>query len=275
MKLRPQINRKSFSPALFFILLVISLNFSIAGNSFTVPSKEFKTISRAIAKAKSSDTVWVKPGEYREQIKLSSGVVLISQTLFKAIIDGSGSESAVTMGNRSTISGFEIKNGRIGVYSEGTDNAITKCFIHDNQQSGIICVGHLPKIADNIIVENGGSGIQGWDVRSTISTINHNTISYNANHGIAIGGKSEIIIENNIIAYNEKLGYKVEPGVKIKLTRNNIYLNVELITSLPTNNFSFDPKFISAVSMNFMLAKQSKCRNMASDNDNIGARLVY
>lgn len=275
MKLSPHIKEKKHLMVLFCISLVALTNFCFAGNPYIVPSKKFKTISRAIAKAKSGDTVWVKPGEYREHIKLSSGVVLVSQSLFKATIDGAGSESAVTMGNKSTISGFEIKNGRIGIYTEGKDNTISKCFIHDNQQSGIICVGHLPKIEDNIIVENGGSGIQGWDVRSTISTINHNTIAYNANHGLAIGGKSEIIVENNIISHNEKLGYKVEPSVKIKLIRNNIYLNAELVTALPANNFSFDPMFTSAASMNFMLAKQSKCRNMASDNNNIGARLVY
>ncbi len=275
MKRSPHFKQKNHTVILFCVSLVTLLHFCFAGNSFIVPSKSYNTISRAIAKAKSGDTVWVKPGEYREHVKLSSGVALISQTLFKAIIDGAGGESAVTMGNRSTISGFEIKNGRIGIYSEGKDNIIRRCFIHDNQQSGIICVGHLPKIQDNIIVENGGSGIQGWDVRSTISTISHNTIAYNANHGLAIGGNSEIIVENNIISHNEKLGYKVEPGVKIKLIRNNIYLNAELVTALPANNFSFDPMFISAASMNFMLAKQSKCRNMASDNDNIGARLVY
>ncbi len=274
MKLNLHIIHKRVYLIPLFILLYIVTNCT-AGNSFTVPTKDFKTISRALAKGKSGDTIWVKPGTYKEQVKISSGLVLISQTLFKAVIDGAGSENTVTMGNRSSISGFEIKNGRIGIYSEGTDNVITKCIIHDNQQSGIICVGHLPEIADNIIVENGGSGIQGWDVRSTISTINHNTIAYNANHGIAIGGKSEIVVENSIIAYNEKLGYKVEPGIKIKLIRNTIYLNAELLASLPADNFSFDPMFISAASMNFKLGKKSKCRNMASDNDNIGARLVY
>lgn len=259
---------------LFILLFFISANI-IAGTSLYVPSKEYKTISQALAKAKSGDTVWVKEGVYKEQIKLSSGVVLISQTLFKAVIDGAGIESAVTMGNKSTISGFEIKNARIGIYSEGADNAILKCVIHDNQQSGIICVGHLPKIMDNLIIENGGSGIQGWDVRSTISTINHNTIAYNSNHGVSIGGTSEIVIENNIIAFNEKLGYKVEPDVKIKLIRNNLYLNGDLLIALPADNYSFDPMFIAATSMNFMLSKKSKCRKMASDKENIGSRLVY
>jgi hypothetical protein len=172
------------------LTVLIFLAHLYAGASLTVPSPAHKTITEAIAHAKSGDTIWVLEGVYKGSIKLSSGIVLISKLLLKAVIDGEGAENALIMGNRSTLTGFEIKNSRIGVYSEGIDNSIAKCFIHDNQQSGIICVGHLPLIIDNIIVENGGSGIQGWDVRSTIATINHNTIAFNGNHGIAIGGNS-------------------------------------------------------------------------------------
>ncbi|MGD9202600.1 MAG: right-handed parallel beta-helix repeat-containing protein, partial [Chitinispirillia bacterium] len=189
--------------------------------------------------------------------------------------DGAGNENGILMGNNSSLSGFEIKNARIGVYSEGIKNIITKCFIHDNQQSGIVVVGHLPLIIDNVIVENGGSGIQGWDVRSTIATINHNTIAFNSNNGISIGGNSDIVVENNICAFNEKLGLKVEPGVKVSLIRNNFFLNAEVFTSLPSNNFTFDPMFVSATTMNYMISENSKCRNMATDNKNIGARIVY
>jgi len=268
--------RNSLNSRILLVITVISFCYNnFAGNSLTVPSEKFKTITHAIAKAKSGDTIWVKEGTYKEPIKISSGITLVSQTLFKAVIDGAGSKNAVIMGNKSTLSGFEIKNARIGVYSEGVDNTISKCFIHDNQLSGISCVGHLPMIVDNIIVENGGSGIQGWDVRSTIATVNHNTIAHNSNHGIAIGGNSDIVVENNIIAFNEKLGYKVEPQVKIKLLRNNFYLNTELIPLLPSDNFAFDPMFIAAASKNYMLSKESKCRRMASDNNDIGARIVY
>jgi hypothetical protein len=272
MKNHPHILRQQ---TIFSGLFFIFMTYCQAQTSFTVPSNNIETISQALAKAKSGDTIWVKPGIYKDQIKVGSGVTLISETLFKAIINGAGGERVVTLGNKSAISGFYIKNGRIGIYSEGADNSITKCLIHDNHQSGILCVGHLPQISDNIIAANGGSGIQGWDVRSTISTINHNTIVNNGNHGLSIGGNSEVIIENNILAFNEKLSYKIDPTAKAKFIRNNIYLNAEIITALPADNFSFDPMFISPTTMNFMLAKESKCRNMSSDNTNIGARLVY
>lgn len=259
----------------FIIALLFFVTVVFPTTSITIPSANCNSISKAIIQVKSGDTIWVKDGIYKEQVRLSSGITLISLSLFKSVIDGAGNEHGVVMGNKSTLSGFEIKNAQIGIYSEGINNTISKCFIHDNQQSGIVAVGHLPSIDDNIIVENGGSGIQGWDVRSTIATINHNTIAFNTNNGISIGGNSDIVIENNICAFNEKLGLKVEPDVKIKLIRNNFYLNAEIFTSLPSNNFTFDPMFVSATTMNYMISMNSKCRNMASDNKNIGARIVY
>lgn len=256
-------------------LILLSMIWSGLYAATLIVPDDYKTISLALVKAKAKDTVQVKEGVYKEQIKLSSGIALVSRSIFKAVINGEGVKNAVIMGNKSSISGFEIRNAQIGVYSEGTDNIITKCYIHDNKQTGITCVGHLPKIEDNIIVNNDGSGIQGWDVRSTISTINHNTIAYNANHGIAIGGKSDIVVENNIITFNTKLGLKVEPTVKIKLLKNNFYSNGDLFPTLPEDNFSFEPMFVAVSSMNFMLTKNSRCRNMASDADDLGARIIY
>ncbi len=246
----------------------------VSAKTLTVPD-EFKSITLALVKAKKGDTVQVKEGTYKEQIKLSSGISLVAVTLFRATINGLGMKNTIVMGNKSTISGFRIINGHIGVYSEGRDNVISKCFIHDNKQTGITCVGHLPKIEDNIIVNNKGSGIQGWDVRSTIATINHNTIAYNGNHGIAIGGKSDIVVENNIIAFNVMYGLKVEPEVKIKLSYNDFFSNGDLFPALPEDNFSFDPLFKGVTTLNFSISENSKCRNMASDTDDLGARIIY
>jgi hypothetical protein len=243
--------------------------------SFTVPSGELKTIGQAMVKARAGDTIWVEPGEYRENISLTNGIVLASRTLFKAVINGRGSKKVVTLGANSTITGFDIRNGDIGVYSIASGGEISKCRIHNNQQSGIMCAGNLPTIEDNIIAYNGGSGIQGWDVRSTISTINHNTIVSNTNSGIAIGGTSEVILENNIIAFNIKIGLKIDPGVRVAQKTNCYYANTDAFETLAESNIAADPMFIDPRNMNFMLNDLSQCRNNASDNQNIGARLTY
>ena len=122
-----------------------------------------------------------------------------------------------------------------------------------NWQTGIITVRHLPVVEDNIIAFNRASGIQGGDVRSTAASVNHNTIAFNANHGIALGGNSNILIENNVIAYNERFGLKIlEDAEAVRVTNNNLYSNLRQIGGVPDGNFSFDPAFISPRSkMNF------------------------
>lgn len=243
--------------------------------SVTVPSKA-PTIAAAMASVKKGDTVWVEEGIYREHIYVNPGVTLISRAIFKAVIDGSGRGTVVTMGNGSRISGFEIRNGTVGIFSTSADVSISQCRIIYNQQTGIMCVGNLPRIEDNILAYNRGSGIQGWDVRSTSSSINHNTIAFNSNHGVAIGGNSSIILENSIIAYNDQFGVKPsDETARITMINNSFFQNAKFTNVLPSDNFSLDPMFTDAKRLNFMLSKDSRCIGKGSDNQDIGARIIY
>ncbi len=241
--------------------------------SLTVPSKEAGSISEAMVKVKRGDTVLVEEGVYNEHVFITPGVALIAKSPLKSVIDGRGREKVVTMGNHGLLFGFEITGGTIGVYSDAQGNRIKQCLIHGNKQTGILAVGHLPQVEDNLIVYNHGSGIQGWDVRSTAATINHNTISYNSNNGISVGGNSDIVIENNIIAFNERISLKAEPTVKALLKRNSFFGNTEIVEVLPSDNFAFDPQFNAPKNFDFTLKKDSRCRNMGSDNKDLGARL--
>jgi hypothetical protein len=234
------------------------------------------TISSAMMQAKKGDTITAADGVYREQIFINPGVTLISANLFKSVIDGSGRGTVVTTGNGSTISGFEIRNGTIGIFNTSSNVTITKCRIIYNQQTGIMCVGHIPRIEDNLIVYNRGSGIQGWDVQSSSNTVNHNTISMNNNHGVSIGGNSLVIIENNIISSNDQFGIKAgEEKVRITMISNNFYQNAKFSAILPNDNISTDPMFKNVAQLNFTLCKDSRCLGRGSDNQDIGARLVY
>ena len=238
--------------------------------------QNFPTITDAMMSAKKGDTVWVEPGIYHEYIYVAPDITLLSRSIFKAILDGRGRGTIVTMGNNSVFSGFEVRNGTIGIFSTANGVTISQCRVSFNQQTGIMCVGNLPRIEDNLIVYNKGSGIQGWDVRTTSSSINHNTIAYNGNHGISIGGNSSIVIENNIIAFNSQFGLKPsEATVRIQMINNNFFQNAKFTNVLPSDNFSFNPMFLDAQQLNFLLDKSSRCIGRASDNQNIGARVVY
>jgi len=254
--------------------LLLSVS-SLSAATLEVPQK-YSTITAAIISAKKGDTVLVSPAVYHEEIYVSPDVVLMSRSLFKAQLNGGGKGTVVTLGNNATISGFDIRNGTIGVFTTAGNVTISQCRIAYNQQTGITCVGNLPKIEDNLIVYNRGSGIQGWDVRTTSASINHNTIAYNSNHGISIGGNSSIVIENNLIAFNSQFGLKPsEEAVRIQMINNSFYQNAKFTDVLPSGNFSLPPQFVNAQQLNFMLDSNSKCIGRGSDNQNIGARIVY
>lgn len=258
-------------------LMTVALVSGGLAKSISVPH-DANTISSAILNASTGDTVWVDDGEYRERVVLPHGVALMARTRFKAVIDGGGRGTVVTLGKDNVVMGFEIRNGTIGVFSNGAGNAIRYCRIVRNWQTGVVCVRHLPNLEDNIIAFNRGSGIQGWDVRSSVATVNHNTIAFNSNHGIAVGGASSFVVENNIIAFNERFAFRIhdESSKNVRIANNNVYQNLNAPGGVPEGNFSFDPAFIAPrTKMNFAPDPEQCCTIKGTDNENLGARLIY
>jgi hypothetical protein len=134
----------------------------------------------------------------------------------------------------------------------------------------------VPLIQDNIIVFNKGSGIQGWNLTSTAASINHNTIAYNLNNGIAVGGASNVIIEKNIVAFNENAGVKTMEPVKTSMSGNNFYKNGIAPPSLPPDNYAADPKFTAPKDkLDFSLQADSPLKSLLANNEEIGARASY
>jgi OOP family OmpA-OmpF porin len=246
--------------------------------SMEVPSKGAGSISQAMIQAGAGDTIWVRDGVYRENEFIKAGVTVAARNLHKATINGRGRRIAVSLSKHSGIAGMKITNGTIGVFSADDGNSVRNCLISGNWMTGLMCVGHLPAIEDNIIVFNRGSGIQGWDVRSVVNSINHNTIAFNSNHGIAVGGESILIIENNIIAWNERFGIKVKEKAMrdIRIMSNNLFGNLTMHAELPPGNFMANPMFVSPrKKMDFNLDRQSSCIAKASDGSNLGARITF
>jgi hypothetical protein len=259
----------------FVSMLLLSVCFLTEAVTIEVPEKA-PTISAGLIMAKKGDTVIVESGVYKEHIYIGPFITLLSKTFIGAVLNGEGRGTIVTLGSGATISGFEIINGSIGVFSTSANVTITQCRIQQNQQSGVMCAGSLPRIEDNLIIFNHGSGFQGWDVRTTSSSINHNTIAFNSNHGISIGGNSSIIVENNIIAFNDQYGIKPsEETVRISMINNCFYQNTKFSNTLPSDNFSFDPSFKNARNLNFSLNNESRCIGKSTDNQDLGARLAY
>ena len=261
---------------IYVLLLAGALVFPVFSRTIVVPSKEARSIARAMAAARMGDTVLVRDGVYREHVLVAPGVLLMAENPLKAVLDGRGRGNVVVMGNTSVISGFEIRNGTVGVYSEAAQAVIRRCRIINNHQSGVLSVGALPTIEDNFIVYNKGSGIQGWDVRTTSGSVNHNTIAFNSNHGVSLGGTTAITLENNIIAFNNQFGVKPsEETVRVELLNNNFFQNARMSTHLPSGNISADPQFVDPKRLNFNLGAGSQSIGMSTDNQNLGARVLH
>lgn len=208
-----------------------------ASRIISVPSSEGSTIALAMIAAKAQDTVVVAKGSYGGGVMVKADVVLKSAELFGAVLDGGGRGAVVTLGGNATVCGFEIRNGAIGVESKSGGNAVVLCRITGNHESGILCVGNTPRIENNLIAFNDGSGISGWDLISTSASVNHNTIAYNENNGILLGGNSSVILECNIMAYNRNEAVKADQHVRSSMANNDFFKNGLSLEAPPANNF--------------------------------------
>lgn len=263
----------------FIVIAALALPLcTMAGAVLNVPSTGIPTISLALIKARPGDTVLVEDGTYSERIFVKAGVILKAQNIHRAIIDGKGRGTVVQMGPNTAIIGFIVRNGTIGIFTKSSGISIAQCLVTKNWLTGVMSVRHLPQIEDNVIAFNRASGFQGWDVRGTVTSMNHNTIAYNGNHGVACGGKSTLIVENNVIAFNERFAFKLNGETKrnSKIVSNNVYKNLASTSRIPDGNYSFDPAFMSPrIGSNFKPDPKYCCQIKSSDNENLGARLYY
>ncbi len=265
---------RPFLKASVFLCGILLPAMVFAGKSIDVPSGKMKTITEAMTKASSGDTIWVEAGVYHERIVVYPGVALKARSMYKAVLNGDKHGTVVTLGKRASISGFEIRNGTIGVFSKSLGNSITRCRIIYNYQTGVMCVRNLAKIEDNIIVFNGASGIQLFQASASTGTINHNTIAFNGNHGIAIGENTPALIQNNIIAFNERFGVVLQGKSKdLRIVSNNIFGNIIGSPPIPPENFSFDPIFSNPrIKLDFTATSKSAATKKGLDEEVLGAR---
>ena len=247
-----------------------------AGDIIMVPSSGIRTISQAIVRARSGDTIVVADGVYKEDVFVTTGVYLRAQHLHGAIIDGDGRGTVVTLAGQSGIEGFEIRNGTIGIFSRDPDVVIRRNRIIRNWMSGILVLRHCPTIEDNIIAFNRASGIIGWNLRAARGAIEHNTIAFNGNFGLQLGGTSAVEVSNNTIAFNHRFGLRMnrESAEGSTIKHNNFWENLRQFNENPEGNFSFDPAFISPrVKYDFAPEPTLCCAILSPAGEHLGARL--
>lgn len=266
------VNGKMFDKFLSrFLMMLLFAVLALYADVIAVPASS-KQLEIALGRSLRGDTLVLENGRYRGGFKVPAGVTIMAKENGKAHILARGKEKTIVLSNGNTLSGLRITGGTIGVYSEGIDNAILSCMISNNRQSGILAVAHFVRIEDNLIFRNAGSGIQLWDIETTGEILN-NTIVYNDNHGISIGGASRVGLANSIIAFNGRFAVQINAESEIFQEFNTFLSYIQVNMMLPENNFSFDPEFLNPETNDFRLRETSKCFNNGRNGTDIGSRV--
>ena len=163
----------------------------------------YTSIQAAIDDASDGDTVFVydDSSPYYEHIKVNARINLIGENKYTTVIDGENKNGAVVKIkiNSTSIKGFTIRNGKVGIAIEDVhNNNITNCRIINNSD-GISIWGSYNNIIHNIIQHQTDCAIIfKHDIKyNTENIISENNISYN---GVGI---RTIMCEGNEISYNE------------------------------------------------------------------------
>ncbi len=256
-------------------LLFIGLCGVTMGEVLEVPSSGMRTIGKAIIKAQPGDTILIGNGIYEEKFIAPSGVVLKAKNKHKAVVDGGGRGTVITMSRGSVIDGLKIKNGTIGVFSKAAAAEIKHCKIVQNWMTGIITVRNFPKIEDNLIAFNKGSGMVCWDSKGSTGEAAYNTIAYNGGFGLRMGGKSTIAFKNNVVAFNLKYGFKAsDESAGSTVSANNFYENLKQLYEFPTGNYEFDPGFRSPKVLQDFRPLKGCCAVKSSSGQELGVRFT-
>ncbi|KAM3091227.1 DUF1565 domain-containing protein [Phormidesmis sp. 146-35] len=207
-----------------------------AGKVATTP---YRTIAYALQQAVSGTTIQLAPGTYSAEtgeafpVRMKPGVILRGDEAGKGQsiqITGSGSYTSKTFASQLVTvlaaSGSEIRGVTVtnpasrgsGVWVEDVNPIIANSTFTNSGREGVFVTGSsAPSITDNLFTKNGGNGIS--VARSARGEIKGNTF-LNTGFGLAIGGTSTPIVENNQISQNQA-GVYINDNARPVL-RNNV-----------------------------------------------------
>ena len=150
----------------------------------------FATIQEALAAAREGDTVEVLGGEYREQVRLKSGVTLRSQVPREAIL------RAAPVGGGPAVLAEGVKNARVTGFRILADAQMPL-------SAGIVLANSDVEVED---MEVAGAAI-GVEIRGAASPLlRANAIHDCAGEGILISGASAPWLSHNAIQRNGRAG---------------------------------------------------------------------
>lgn len=167
-------------------------NVSPPPHTWRVGPNAISTIGAALDRAQSGDTVEVAPGEYRESLRLRSGIAVVSTELHGARILSADLAVAAANIHNARFTGFDIPGpGRVGIRIANSNLQVTDVRVSGMQDAGIEITGP------------GNSVIQACDFADNLGT------------GISVRGDASPRLDHNLILHNGH-GSAMQPGVLIE-----------------------------------------------------------
>jgi parallel beta-helix repeat protein len=191
---------------------------------------DYNTISKAVDNADDGDIIYVWEGVYVENFEIDKEITLIGNNSEDTIIESpSSSEDVIHIeGDKITISGFTIRNGRNGVYlyRGASHNNITLCNITENTMNGIYLYWSPSnnKFIGNDIYSNDNHGIY-FNWGADRNEIKYNRIIDNGATGIHFYWSCEWNIISNNLINNHNKAFHLQWGSENSLIYHNNILN--------------------------------------------------
>lgn len=205
----------------------------------------FQTISRALAVARSGDTIRLADGNYSEAsgedfpLIVGDGIALVGDELRRGMnirVAGGGRYLSATWGgqnvtlvagDRARISGITFTNENVrgtAIWIESGNPSIANNMFVANHREGVFASGtSAPEVRANVFSNNGGNGVS--FTRNSSGVFEGNTIS-DSGYGIAISESASPVVIGNTLA-NNRSGILVTGSATPILRENTITRNRE------------------------------------------------
>jgi parallel beta-helix repeat protein len=255
---------------IFSSLSLIAAEVKTHDSSIVVPD-DYHTIQDAINHASSGDTIIVRPGIYRECIKIDKSLTIIGNGSNSTIIEGTGLGHTVEISKgvvNVTLKGFTINttlpSSWAGIYVRGLYNSISENIIY-NHKFGVKLYDSTGNILRNNLMQGNQYNLYVWGVSlshfmhdiDTSNLVNRKPVYYLINKRnltvpfdagyVAIINSTDVVVanlnlthnlsaillahSNRIIIYNVT-GRQNERGIYLICSSNNRIINNTLFENI-------------------------------------------
>ncbi len=221
-------------------------------------SGDYISIKEALNKAKDGDTIYVKPGEYKESLRIKKNNLTLKGAGFtRTKLIAEESFPIKLKGVRGfTLEGFFIK-------------ALT------NQGFSSVLISDVTAVIRHCLITSGPDGYGIFCNKKTKATIEHNTIVGNKKDGgIRLDKSCVLTIKNNIIVNNGSGIHNKDKTGMVGIYHNNVWGNgKDYVNCRPVGgNISVDPLFVNPDVEDYQLSSSSPCLKAGENGVDIGPK---